>query len=268
MGANNYRIIFDRTKSNALNIPIEIDWDFAGQEQSIELYQDDVIKKVIGNGYDFEVNRFPHDEDPLTKKTEINYEFYFYSGGSTANVSNWKMNYNLEGLTNEDIYYFTNNFTRSFFKLDFYDSVDEKRQTNYITVILPTTQGYKSSGILNNQTVNLKIPKFTLDFIGDKEGFFFYWLKELQFLNINTFYMTAKFYNASTGEFMKMMNTCQGSLNPSDYQNFDITKYFYYRVVFDYDKTCYRVYSFDPQTGAEQRVGTTTPIKWFEYLNP
>ena len=45
---------------------------------------------------------------------------------------------------------------------------------------------------------------------------------------------------------------------------FDNTKYFYYRVVLDYVDISYRV--FDITTG--QRIGTTTPIKWYEYVNP
>lgn len=264
MNANNYRIIFDPTKDKEINIPIEIKWDFAGQSESVEIYQNEVIKEVIGSPYDFEVNRFPHDIENLNEKTEINYEFYFYSGGSTATPNSWKISYNPEGLTNSDIYYFTNDFTKSFFKLDFYDTVDEKRQTNYFTVILPTTQGYKTGATVGVKSVEVKIPKFTLDYIGDKEGFFLYWLKKLEFLNINTFYMTAKFYNAKTGQFIKLMNDCQSNLSQADIQNFDTIKYFYYRVVLDYTNISYRVFDIT----SNQRVGTITPIKWYEYVGP
>jgi hypothetical protein len=37
---------------------LEINWDFAGQDMSIELYEDDVVNEVIGVGYDFEVDGF------------------------------------------------------------------------------------------------------------------------------------------------------------------------------------------------------------------
>jgi hypothetical protein len=40
-----------------------------------------------------------------------------------------------------DIYYYVKPFTKSFFKLDFYDSKDAITQTNYFTVILPVQQG-------------------------------------------------------------------------------------------------------------------------------
>jgi hypothetical protein len=269
MAANNYRIILNNTTDSQVTIPIEIDWDFAGQDQSIDLYEDEVVKDVVGEGYDFEVERFPHDIDEESGKSEINYEFYFYSGGSLGDVNSWHNSYLTEGLTTKNIYFFENDFKKSFFKLDFYDTIDDKKQTNYITVIIPTQQGYKADATLNRDTVQIKIPKFSLDYIGDKEGFFIYWLKKLDFLNINTFYMTAKFYNASIGQFVKMMNEPQSSIAPASVYSFDAMKYFYYRVVFDYINKCYRVYRFDPNTNNSVRVGTAgTPITWYEYINP
>lgn len=268
MDVNNYRIPFNNTKTNEIIVPIQMNWDFCGQDQAIDEYEADVIKEVIGFGYDFEVDRFPHAVEPATNKTEINYEFYFYSGGSVTTPTSWNGSYFSEGFTANEIYYFTNDFTKSFFKLDFYDTIDDKRQTNYLTVIIPTQQGYKVPALLNTTPVFIKSPKFTLDYVGDKEGFFMYWLKNLDFQPINTFYMTAKFYNAKTGQFTKMMNKCQGTLPVSETYNFDATKYFYYRVVFDYINQTYSVFEFDPGTNVNIRVGTTTPIKWYEYVNP
>ena len=101
-----------------------------------------------------------------------------------------------------------------------------------------------------------------MDYVGDKEGFFIYWLKNLEFVPINTFYMTAKFYNAKTGKFIKMMNKAQSTI-PSSY-DFDAPSYFYYKVVIDYINKFYVVSDLT----TNQRVGTTTPIKWYEYVNP
>ena len=61
------RILLNNTNDKEITIPIEIDWDFAGQDQSIELYEEDVVKEVVGEGYDFEVERFPHDIDNTGK---------------------------------------------------------------------------------------------------------------------------------------------------------------------------------------------------------
>ena len=117
-----------------------------GQQLDLEKYEEDVLEKILNPNDDFEVTRFAHApvavSDPYSDNafefTDIQYEFSFYSGGSLSNSANWRNNYMSEGFTPQEIYYYTNNFTNSFFKLDLYDNVDEKRQTNYITIIIPT----------------------------------------------------------------------------------------------------------------------------------
>jgi hypothetical protein len=159
--------------------------------------------------------------------------------------------------------------------LDFYDNTDEKKQTNYLTVIIPTQQGLKMSTQMQRTVVDVRKPKFILDYVGDKEGFFIYWLKKRVFLDISTFYMSAKFYNAKTGQFTKMMtgngtdplDTTEGP--QADFATganpylFDNNVYFYYTVNLDYKNQTYQVVNTKGQ-----RLGTTIPIKWFEYINP
>lgn len=251
-----------------INIPVELSWDLEGLDDAIDQYEASAIKQVLGDGYDFEVNRFPHSKHDDTDRTDINYQFNFFSGGSIFTSSNWINSYLGEGFTPQNVFYYSNSFIKSFFKLDFYDSVDDKRQKNYFTVILPTQQGEFMVTNMSRSTVSIRKPSFKLDYIGDKEGFFLYWLKSLKFIPLNTFYMSAKFFNAETGQFHRLMNAPQsifdGTTFGGNVYNFDYTTFFYYRVVLDYIDLSYRVY--DIKTGS--RVGTTTPIKWYEYVNP
>jgi len=244
---------------------------------AIDEYESQVITEVIGVGRDFEVSRFSHaPATGTTDNTQANYEFYFYSGGSMDDINNWRINYISEGFTPQEIYYYANDFSNSFFKLDLYDTPDEKKQKNYITIIIPTQQGLKMDTQMQRTTVSIKKPKFVLDFIGDKEGFFIYWLKNRTFLDIDTFYMTAKFYNAKTGQFTKMMTGHGASQvdltnGPQAYlpsigqgkYNFDNTQYFYYTVKLDYLSQTYQIFNTN-----NQRLGTNIPIKWYEYVNP
>jgi hypothetical protein len=275
---NNFVIRQDIIPNNKqINIPVQLTWDYLGMDMAVDEYESQVITEVIGVGRDFEVSRFSHaPATGSTDNTQANYEFYFYSGGSLDDISNWRINYISEGFTPQDIYYYANNFSNSFFKLDLYDSPDEKRQKNYITIIIPTQQGLMMDTQMQRTTVSIKKPQFVLDFIGDKEGFFIYWLKGRTFLDIDTFYMTAKFYNAKIGQFTKMM-TGHGS-NPIDLTNgpqaylpsvgqgkynFDNTQYFYYTVKLDYPTQTYQIFNTH-----NQRLGTDIPIKWYEYVNP
>jgi hypothetical protein len=119
--------------------------------------------------------------------------------------------------------------------------------------------------------VNIKKPYFVLDYVGDKEGFFIYWLKKRNFLNIKTFFMTAKFFDAKNGYFTKMMNMSQSSIVGNKF-TFDSTKYFYYRLELDYEKQNYQVFNMNPAqtlySNLGDRAGATIPIKWYEYVNP
>jgi hypothetical protein len=102
-----------------INIPVQLSWDYLGLDLAIEEYETRIITEVIGVGRDFEVSRFSHaPATGTTDSTEVNYEFYFYSGGSLDDISNWRINYISEGFTPQEIYYYSNNFANSFFKLD------------------------------------------------------------------------------------------------------------------------------------------------------
>ena len=260
-----------------INLPIEIKWDFYGRDDSIDVYEDDVLEKIIGIAEDFEILRFSHQNYDGVK-TDINYNFNFYSGltqdlvDGISDNTYWSSSYLAEGFSSEEVYYYRKPFTKSFFKLDFYDSNNEQTQINYFTVILPIQQGYTEKVTLTpfSPDVNIKIPTFKLDYVGDKEGFYLYWLRKKSFLNINpnsgntteTFYMTAKFFDAKIGVFVKMMNQPQSSLYlPFTFLPED---YFYYKVTLDYVSKTYQI--FDTTTG--YRIGTNNPITWYEYVNP
>jgi len=273
MSVNKLTIRKDGFVDRQLTIPVQFTWDYVGLDQSIDEYEGEIINEVIGKGRDFEVTRFAHA--PLTgtttEPTDIKYEFNFYSGGSLNDSTNWRSDYLMEGFTTQDIFYYTNNFTNSFFKLDLYDNVDSKRQKNYVTIIIPTQQGLKMDAFMQTTLVSIKKPYFVLDYVGDKEGFFIYWLKKRTFLDISTFFMTAKFYDAKKGYFVKMANMPQSSISGNKY-SFDSSQYFYYRVELNYEKHDYQVFNMNPnQTiylNDGQRAGAALPIKWYEYVNP
>jgi hypothetical protein len=256
------QILFSGFTNNRINIPINLDWEYLDVDSEIKEYENSILNELITTDKDFEVNRFFHAD--YDNKSEINYEFYFYEGASLSNASNWKIDYRAEGFTTQEVYYYANSFRNSFFKLDFYDSPIESQQENYITVILPTQQGLRIATKMQNTDVQIRKPQFILDYVGDKEGFFIYWLKKRNFLDISTFYMTAKFFDGKTGQFVRMMNRPQSTIQGNKFV-FSSSDYFYYRVDMDYLTHSYKVYDIINPT---DRVGGTVPIKWYEYVNP
>jgi len=256
------QILFSGFTNNRINIPINLDWEYLDVDSEIKEYENSILNELITTDKDFEVNRFFHAD--YDNKSEINYEFYFYEGGSLSNSSNWKIDYRAQGFTTQEVYYYANSFRNSFFKLDLYDSPIESEQENYITIILPTQQGLRMATKMQNTDVQIRKPQFLLDYVGDKEGFFIYWLKKRNFLDISTFYMTAKFFDGKTGQFVRMMNRPQSTIQGNKFV-FSSSDYFYYRVDMDYLTHSYKVYDI---INPNDRVGGTVPIKWYEYINP
>jgi hypothetical protein len=290
---NKYRFTLPKGDDKYINLPVEIKWDFLGRTDAVDEYQKNAVERVTGVADDFEILRFAHasygDDD---SKTDVKYDFHFFSvliddgNGNlvptvppnpssevtTAVVTDWVTSYIPEGFTTKDIYYYVKPFTKSFFKLDFYDTKDSVSQTNYFTVIIPVQQGFTVTGTVSTllPQVQIKIPSYKLDYVGDKEGFFFYWLRDKDFYNgLNTFYMTAKFFDARLGIFVKMMNKPQRPpFVPSPF-TFNPEDYFYYKVILDYNTNTYQVFDNNINSNTfGNRVGTTSSIKWYEYINP
>lgn len=288
MDVNNYRL---RKINNDydLNIPIDIDFDVLGREDLIQEYENKIINKIVNPVDDFEIVRFGHKpyivpEDgnippvptSLVFATKLQYEFLFFNRNqpidTTTLVSSylWVNNYHFTDNPNfsadtfsyEDILQYSNSFKRSFFKLDLYDTDDSETQQIYITLILPTSQS--DSEVINIEELGgntkIDVPKFSLDYVGNKEGFFIYWLRDPTYLNIDKFYMSAKFFNAKTGQFVRMINRPQSSLPRK--HNFEKKSYYYFSVELNYEDFEY-VIKFN-----NLRVGENEPIKWYEYVNP
>ncbi len=265
--SNKFRFVIPNDEQYIL-LPIELKWDMYGQEDSIELYEEDVIRDIINSPEDFELLRFSHKPYDNDTKTDVKYDFNFYNGNvndvASATSSDWVNSYLPEGFEKSEIYYYEKPFTKSFFKLDFYDTMDGKSQTNYFTIIIPVQQGFTETVTLSPYIpdVLIKRPSYKLDFVGDKEGFFIYWLKNVNFYDLTTFYMSAKFFDGKLGVFVKMMKVPQSSpLIPSVFE-FE-SKYFYYKVNLDYVNKTYEILD-----DLNVRVGTTSSIKWYEYINP
>ncbi len=265
-----------------INIPIQITFDMEGREESVEEFQNKIAQRLINGIEDFEVGSFAHapwDSNP--DKTEINYIFNFFNPNlpttfltNAPSIGDWLDDYQYASFTDSEIYYFSNSFKGSFFKLDFYDSKISESQKIMFSVVLPTQQGLKEPGTigpaLNPTNVMVKKPKYVLDYVGqDKEGFFFYWLRNNAYIAQSTFYMSCKFFNAKTGQFIRMINEPQSSFSGGVKFNFDKEKYFYYKVVMNNNNYNYKIYRESP---SQVRVGVgqtaNEAITWYEYVNP
>jgi len=278
---NNYYRFSLNVSDKDIIIPVEITFDQEGRDQGVEEYESEVLERVINGVDDFEISKFAHAPwDTNNDVTQVHYQFNFFNPNTPTDfinnpptITDWLDDYQYATFTDSEIYYFSNSFKGSFFKLDFYDSKTNENQKILFSVVLPTQQGLKEPGFIgpqfNQTTVQVKKPKYILDYTGqDKEGFFYYWLKNPDYLNQTTFYMSCKFFNAKKGQFIRMMNKPQSTLTGAGVYNFDKESFFYYKVMFDQTNYEYKVY--EESTGLRVGVGplASEAIIWYEYVNP
>jgi hypothetical protein len=334
-------------------IPLGHDWDLYDRADSIKQEQQKILKQVIGTPPNYELSRYSHVANP-SGISRLTYQFNF----SQSVDGPWDASY-LSKFTENQVRFYSDAFAKSFFKLDFYDSMDPKTQKNYFTVILPTSnsatvqesqckeyfftfrESFNRPSILKytnccgeeitaegrgaifpvvpatvlricvkigtdvtytrffvNQAGNvveqvlivdlnqgtgdysidligdcvcnsdlptvdsstrpLVTPTFFLDYFGKQEGFYLHWYEDRTLLNIDTFYMSAKFFNAATGQYTKFINNLQ-----NDYVNlYRIPNKDYYHIVnMNYSNKTYEIIS--TQTDSQ-----TSFVPWFEYINP
>ena len=137
MSVQNHKINIRPNGDKYINIPINITFDLLGRDDDIDTYETKVIKEIIGEAEDFEVERFSHEPNNITiNGTPINQTKLFKQFNFIDNPNNitYSPSYRSK-FTDRELYYYVNSFRNSFFKIDFYDTPNSNDQTNYITQI-------------------------------------------------------------------------------------------------------------------------------------
>ena len=239
---------------NKIQVSLGETWDFSNREDLINSYSEGVMYELIGSGIDYEIARFAKAPTYISatnsNRTLIRHEFNFYNP-DTATWSNTYINPNY--FTFDEIKNNSKSFKNSFFKLDLYDYMEQSKRKNFLTLILQNSQNTFNYTHFN-RVYEIKKPDYSLDYLINPEGFFIYWFKDSSVLNLNNLFMTAKFFNAKTGEFVTF-------LNKQTNQTKILDSLFYYKVNFNFNNYTY----FYTETNNNTEVET---IRWYEYLNP
>lgn len=169
-----------------VNIPLSLDFKNNGYSDLITRIGEEEKQKNVNLIVDAEKMRFytaKYNTSTLSDGVEI--KFYF----KDTKTNSYQSNFENAGFEEDDIDDSRNRLTKSFFRLDFYDSDDEK------------TQNFLFSEQLYVQLK--KEPKFNLDFI--------YWSKsDPQFIENDSYrelYFSVRFFDASNGTIKQFINT-------------------------------------------------------------
>jgi hypothetical protein len=244
------------TKTNTEKvIPITIseNWDFENREDLLNEYSLDVLYELAGSPIDYEIARFSNSP-VLTNNgvinTKVTHKFLFYN----YDTNQWLPSYiNDRYFTLDEVKGNNRSLTNSFFKLDMYDSTNQSKRKNFLTLVLQQNQNTTTYNY-NGTDYTIKTPIYDLDYNTSKENFFIYWFKDKTILNLSSLYMTAKFFDAKTGQFVTFTtkDLSQPKI-PNDLQ--------YFKVNFNYSNYTY-YYTSTNSTSQENTM------VWYEYINP
>jgi len=264
-----------------LTIPSDFKPDL-GKEENLKEFEEETLRDVINPIENYETIRLNHKPyggqllNPTDLQMDIWYYFYFYNNSPTPSHTGG-LDYNLIGIDPAENAKMLKQSTKSFFRLEFYktpeDELPERMNRRlvfaknlslplgervYYTAPNPQISGWISDFIY--------VPIFMGSNYRNKENMYLFWFQDdtaltETILTGDTFYMSARFFNADDGSISNFTNK---SLSQTD--NVDENKDLYFLVEFNKDDGTYQVFEFINGTKGS-RIGTSdNPIKFYEII--
>ena len=234
-----------------------------GWEENFKEFEDESLRKIINPIENYETVRYIHKEYPMPTYTSLTqndiwYYFYFLTTGDTYN-----QNYETIGLSLSENAKMLKQTTESFFRLEFYKTPNNvlpnrmnRRLVMTRNLSLPLGEKYFNT-LIND---NIFLPIFNGSNYKNKENMYLFWFKDDTAFNEteltgNTFWMTAKFYNADNGDIIDFVTS---DLNTE----VDETINMYYKVEIERNLYTYQV--FLSQYNNRIGNGNNNPIKFYQ----
>ena len=249
----------------------------AGWEENLDELEKQTLAKIISPIDNYETMRYIHEpyQIPIyTSATQTDIWFYFYFYNSTGATFSDGMDYSLKGITSEENSKMLKATTESFFRLEFFKTPNDENPNSENRKLvftknlsLPLGEKYFYEPLKKF----IHVPAFMGSNYKNKENMYFFWFADDSVLEEsvytgNTFWMTARFFNANDGNITSFTTT---GLTLSD----EVIEYrdIYYKVIIN--KTgepgiidfSYKVFRHNGITGT--RIGTSDdPIKFYEMI--
>ena len=265
-------------KDTDLNILLNTETDFQtnlGWEESLKEFETEILNDIINPIENYETVRYIHK--PYTSsgvtQTDIWFYFYFQSGGT------YVQDYTPQGISSQENENMLKQATESFFRLEFFKTPGIISGTTLVCEP-PTRQNRKlifaknlslplgEKMFYNPLNGYIHLPVFRGSNYSNKENMYFFWFQDESVLtetNLsgtttgNTFFMTAKFYNAKEGTILDFTNDSYSTGHTITEQN-DM----YYQVDINKTDYSYQVYFYNGVVKCEEVGLTNKPIMFFE----
>tara|TARA_B100001121_G_scaffold54859_1_gene48367 strand:- start:1466 stop:2338 length:873 start_codon:yes stop_codon:yes gene_type:complete len=206
-----------------INVPVGNNSGFVGQQEIIEKdFIDIEVEKAVNITFDYEkVKLLPvHNTDGILEN--ITYTVNLLD--STATAFNTSLKWSDIGFNDDDLRFKKKSFTKSFLRLDFYDSdiVSNQNLISFIT-LFPEFSNEDMIGFSIPQAINysvsFKLGNTLVDRDRNGEGFALYHFKDEVLPNplpSKNLYMRATFNNAKEGTSIGLMSSDSLTLSIDD----------------------------------------------------
>ena len=255
--------------NNDIKILLQKEQNFsndAGWQENVQELEDQTLKKIINVVENYETVRYihnPYSGSTLPtglKQSDIWFQFYFLSGGT------YVQDYDPTGLSTNENMDMALQFKNSFFRLEFFKTPnnDVPDRTNRRMVFaknlsLPLGERYFYED-LNSLIYK---PVFMGSNYRNSENMYLFWFQDETALNEttltgNTFWVTAKFFNAEDGSILDFVKTDIGSAEVNESNDM------YYKMVIDKTNYSYEIYRFNNGIQGTRIGESNDPIKFYQ----
>jgi hypothetical protein len=187
-----------------------------GWSDSFQEYEKQSLESVINASENYETIRYIHEPysglttNPYHTQSDIWFYFYFLSGNT------YVQNYEAVGISNDENSKLLRQSSKSFFRLEFYktpnnESPDRNNRKFVFAKNLSLPLGEKFFITNDNFNKNVSVPVFIGSNYRNKENMYLFWFTddsafdETLFTG-NTFFMSARFFNAIDGSVTEFTN--------------------------------------------------------------
>lgn len=247
-------------KSGDFNLIVNQENDFLtnlGWQEGMDIFEDEVLTTIINPIDNYETIRYIHEPySGLTANSgdtqcDIWYKFYFIDSGHTYTNG---LDYSLVGIAPKDNAKMLKTTTESYFRLEFFKTPNDEPPTRINRKLvfsknlsLPLGEKF----YYNPLRQNIHIPVFMGSNYRNKENMYLFWFQDDTVLSDstlsgNTFYMTAKFMNATDGSVLDFTTTGL-TIDQQVVEQRDM----YYKYVIDKTNYTYKVYKYTGGTSTE-----------------
>lgn len=243
-----------------------------GWDQNAKELETETLKNIINPSENYETVRYIHKEYEIPtftgyNQTDIWFYFYFISGSTSGGT--YVIDYEPTGLSARENAKMLRQTTESFFRLEFFKTPNDVApdRTNRRLVFaknlsLPLGEKYFFSGSTLVDTIFK--PVFNGSNYRNAENMYLFWFKDDSAfdettLTGNTFYMTAKFFNAEDGTISDFTNRSM-SFN----EIIDESRDMYYKMIIDRTDYSYQVFNYSGTTTGSRIGKSGNPIVFYE----